>query len=122
MEKLGKNKLIVIQCVSAGFEGGNYAKISINDVHIHVEVNESHHHRGIHIVTFNPANGRIDKAKVFDTYKSGKSFDDFIDREVPIGHVVAAACQDDCVANMSEKAKRWFAKMGSKEILNLKYR
>ena len=87
-----ESNTLVIKASSAGFEGGNYAKISINDVHIHVEVNESHHHRGIHIVTFNPANGRIDKAKVFDTFKSGKSFDDFIDREVPIGHVVAAAC------------------------------
>lgn len=66
---------------------------------------------------------------MFDTYKTCEAFDKFIkernedhDDFIPNGFIVAAACQDDCVKNMSEEAKMWFAMMGSKEIHKLEYR
>ena len=35
---------------------------------------------------------------------------------------MVAACKDDCVTNLSENAKKWFADLGSQEIYNLEYR
>ena len=32
-----------------------------------------------------------------------------------------AACKDDCVTKLSEKGKKWFQSMGSKEIAHLEY-
>ena len=90
---------------------------------VKVEKNTSNHDRGLHIVLINPKNGEILKAKVFDTYKSSSEFEAFIDSpNVPAGCILVAACKDDCVTNLSQKAKAWFAKMGSKEIWNLEYR
>ena len=42
--------------------------------------------------------------------------------DIPDGHIVVAACKDDCVTKLSEKGKLWFENMGSKDILKLKYR
>ena len=74
------------------------------------------------MVVINPFNGKTEYAKVFDTFKSGYDFDKFIDKGIPDGYVIAAACKDECRTNLSMKAKVWFAKMGSEEIMNLKYR
>ena len=41
---------------------------------------------------------------------------------MPNGHIVVAACKDDCVTNLSTAGKKWFFDMGSKEIWNLGYR
>lgn len=38
------------------------------------------------------------------------------------GYIVVAACQDECVTNLSDASKQFFADMGSTEIWNLKYR
>ena len=46
----------------------------------------------------------------------------FIDLGVPPGNIILAACKDDCVTNLSQKAKLWFQSLGSKEINKLKYR
>ena len=59
---------------------------------------------------------------MFDTYKSGTVFDDFVGKGLPYGQVVVAACKDDCVTNMSDLGKKFFSAMGSKEIFNLQYR
>ena len=66
------NKLVVIQAQSSGFEGENFAKITINNVKVQVEINENCNNRGLHVVTINPKNGKIETAQVFDTYKSSK--------------------------------------------------
>ena len=58
---------------------------------------------------------------MFDTYKASEKFEEFID-EVPGGHIVVAACKDDCATNLSRKAKKWFKKMGSKEVGKIRYR
>ena len=44
-----------------------------------MQENENGHYRGLHVVIFNPVNGNIETAKVFDTYKSSKAFDLFIE-------------------------------------------
>ena len=41
-------------------------------------MNESRHHRGLHIVIIDSATGIVKFAKVFDTYKSSESLDHFI--------------------------------------------
>ena len=61
---------IKISVSSAGFEGGNFARISINNSRILVKMNENGHCRGMHIAIINPQNGKIETAQVFDTYKN----------------------------------------------------
>ena len=65
---------------------------------------------------------KVTFAEAFDTYKSSKSFDEFILKGLPLGSVVVAACKDDCVTSLSVKAKNWFRNMGSQEIQILDYR
>lgn len=74
------------------------------------------------MVLINPYNGIVELARVFDTYKSCGAFEAFIDKEIPRGYIICAACMDDCASNLSENAKRWFEMFGSKEIRNIKYR
>ena len=78
-----------------------------------VRRNEHFHYRGLHVVVINPANGKVVTARAFDTYQWRRSFDDFIAEEIPNGHIVVAACKDDCITNMSQAGKQWFADMGS---------
>ncbi len=52
----------MVQALSAGFDGGNYAKIIINDVIINVGKNSNGHYRGLHMVVINPKNGKIEIA------------------------------------------------------------
>ena len=61
-------KKILILAQSAGFNGGNYAKITINNTLILTKNNENDHSRGLHIVIMNPQTGKIESAQVFDTY------------------------------------------------------
>ena len=71
----------------------------------------------MHIVVINRKTGRVEAAKVFDTYKRSDNFDEFIsDDGIAFGSIIVAACMDDCITNMSQEAKRWFSNMGSKEI------
>ena len=75
------------------------------------------------MIIFNPFQARVELARVFDTYKDPEHFEKFIDTfDIPEGYMVLAACMDECVKNLSEAGKQWFVKLGSKEILNLKYR
>ena len=113
---------LLIQATSAGFESGNAATIVINHVPITLQNNENGHDRGLHIVLVNPADAKVEFAKVFDTHESSQHLDNFIATGVPDGHIVVAACKDECFTNISESAKKWFTDMGSKEINNLKYR
>ena len=61
--------------------------------------NELGHKRGLHIVVLSPLNFEIKFAKVFDTYKSSVAFDKFIEEDMKglFGHIVIAACKDECV-------------------------
>lgn len=62
-------------------------------------------------------------AKVFDTYETSTALDKLITGDlIPEGHIVAAACKDDCTTNISFAAMNWFTEMGSREFTNLHYR
>ena len=74
------------------------------------------------MIVINTATGKVQSAKVFDTYKSTVLFDKFIKRTIPEGYIVIGACKDDCVTALSEEGKKWFENMGSKLIRNLNYR
>ena len=115
-----ENGLISIAVQSSGFLAGNSAaQISVNDRPIDLQKND---HKGMHIVLINPYTGEVDASKTFDTNKTSEPLDTFIGGHIPEGYIVAAASQDDCFKKLSEKAIRWFEKMGSKEIRKLKYR
>ena len=73
-----KEKVILIQVSSAGFEAGNYAKITINNYKVAVNKNENGHERGLHLVVINPESGQIEISRVFDTYKSSSELENFI--------------------------------------------
>lgn len=51
--------IYVIQASSAGFDGGDYASITINDQPVKVEPNINGHYRGLHIAIVNPFNGKV---------------------------------------------------------------
>ena len=66
-------------------------------------------------MVFNPTNGIIETARVFDTHLNGDDFDKFISEDIiPNGHIIVAACKDDIYGKLSEEAKLWFENMGSK--------
>lgn len=50
---------MVVHAKSAGYDGGNFAKISINNVAVPIDKNETGHYRGLHIVLINPKNGYV---------------------------------------------------------------
>lgn len=116
------SRIIEIKIKSAGFNAGNAAIITINNVPVVLERNVNNHYRGLHIVVINPKNGYITVARVFDTYWSSKEIDKFIQNGVPEGNIVLAACMDECVKNLSHLAKKWFASMGARSIWDLEYR
>ena len=66
-----------------------------------VEKNENGHYRGLHIVLINSEDGKVEMAKVFDTYQSSDEIARFITDDIPEGTIVAAACQDDCISKMA---------------------
>ena len=93
---------MVIQVTSAGYNGGNFAKIMINDKQVKVEKNENNHYRGLHIVIVNPQTGKVESAQAFDTYISSEALEAFTD-EIPEGRIVVAACMDECATELSLK-------------------
>ena len=98
-------KLVVIQASSSGFHGLNLAKITVNDNPVVIGKNENDNDRGLHIAVINPCNGEVESAECFDTYKSSVKLDAFIAKALPEGHIVVAACKDECFTQLSEKAK-----------------
>ena len=74
-------------------------------------------------MVLNPASGKVESAIVFDTYKGSEAFDSFIAQDMTAENkIIVAACKDECVTQLSDRAKQWFADMGSSEIWNLGYR
>ena len=117
----------MVQSSSAGFEAGDFALITINDIPVSIEELyknkvEKCNYRGLHIVVINPSTGKVESANIFDTYKSSFGLDAFIGKGVPDGYIVCAACKDECTMKLSHNCKKWFASMGSREIFNVRYR
>ena len=111
----------MVTAASAGFEGGNYAKITVDGEVIDCGKNENGHDRGVHIVVINPLTGKVRNAKVFDTYKSSEEWNNFI-LTVPQGYVVAVACKDECSKSWNWGGKKFLVHMGAIEIWYLQYR
>ena len=77
------------------------AKISINSKEVVCKPNENGTGRGLHIVVIRPSDGKVLFAQVFDTYKASESFDEFMKEGLKRGQIVAAACKDECIINLS---------------------
>ena len=67
-------------------------------------------------MTVDPTNGQVSNAKSFDTYTTSNALETFIENSIPNGHIIALACQDDCITNLSDKVRAWLASIGSKQI------
>lgn len=76
----------------------------------------------MHVVVINPFTAGIEVAKVFDTHETSEELEEFIAEGIPEGYIVAAACDDDCVTELSTKGQLWFDSMGSRLIWTLGYR
>ena len=111
----------MIQASSAGFNAGDSAEIIVNDVKVEFQPNEQNHYRGLHVAQLDPTNGKVIMARVFDTHSTSQGLEAFI-KTVPVGHIVVAACKDECASNLSQTARQWFVSMGSQEISRLQYR
>lgn len=60
--------------------------------------NEHNTYRGLHVVVINPSSGQVESANVYDTSNTSDEMEKFIDSSDSLpGHIVAAACMDDCV-------------------------
>lgn len=70
--------IIVVQAKSAGFEAGNMAEIVVNGERVKLLPNFSGHERGLHIVVIDQKRGEVIGCRVFDTYTSSTSFDQYI--------------------------------------------
>lgn len=71
-----------------------------------MDKNRNGHYRGLHFTTINCKNGKVSEARVFDTYKSSDSFENFINvRHIPKGTIIVAACKDDCFNNLTYGVK-----------------
>jgi len=64
------------------------------------------------MVVLNPSDGKVQFAKAFDTYQSSVELDRAIEK-IEDNSIVIAACQDDCVTNLSQSGKQLFRSMGS---------
>ena len=118
-------EVLLIKVESAGFTSGNFAMITMNDVPVEVPNNQNDHQRGLHVLIMDPSSEQALISIIFDTYESSYSLDHFINTyvsRIPEGHIVIAACKDDCSTHMSQQAKQWLADMGSQEVWNLQYR
>ena len=112
----------VISAESGGYDNGDFAKIMINNVPVEMQKNENDNFRGLHMVVINNENGHIETNQVFDTYDSSDKLDAFIEKEIPDGHIIIAACKDDMCTKLSDKAKSWFKGIGMYMIHTLGYR
>lgn len=89
-----EKNVMVVTVSSAGFEAGNFAKMTINETQIDFPASNSG--RGLHMAIIDPRTGKLKMGAIFDTYKSSDSLNEFIAKCVPQGDIVVAACKDDC--------------------------
>ena len=94
----------VISATSGGYDNGDFAQIMINNVPIEMQANENDNFRGVHMVVINNESGNVETNQIFDTYESSDKLDAFIDKEIPEGHIIIAACKDDMCKSLSDKA------------------
>ncbi|MDJ0556980.1 MAG: interleukin-like EMT inducer domain-containing protein [Microcoleaceae cyanobacterium MO_207.B10] len=117
---ISTNIIIKIKVQSAGYEHGNYAKITLNDQEIGFE----NYSRGINIGVIDQTTGQPLFCTTFDTHADKNAhlaFTNFI-HSLPPGSIVVIAVQDEASFLLSEAAKKVCQSLGSNLINNLKYR
>ncbi len=65
-----KNGTIMVTATSSGENDKDYALITVDGRDVEMMPNENGHYRGLHIAIINPYTGKVEVARVFDTYKS----------------------------------------------------
>ena len=103
-----------IKVESAGFVGGNYARIFHNGKKMKI----SRAGRGLNIFAWTSSWKPIG-GKAYDTFgKTNHGLEkDFA--KIPAGSIIAVACKDECSRKLSAGMKKIFTDMGSKEVLKL---
>lgn len=88
---------------SAGFEAGNYARITLNDVEVPVnKKNLNGTDRGLHVVILDTSTMEVVQQEVFDTHETSTVLELYISRGVPPeGFIIIAACKDDIAKELS---------------------
>ena len=89
-----------------------------------MQLNQSGHYRGLHIVVIDPIDGTVKLAKVFDTFESSEDLSSYLfgPSSPTAGSIVVATCKNECWRRFSDSCKRWFKKMGSTEIDNVEHK
>ena len=66
----------------------------------------------------NPNNGKVASAKAYDGFETYDEMDKQIDvwKAIPEGHIIIAACNDECMIMKHMDARQFFADQGSSEI------
>ena len=68
----GPAETFVVQIKSAGYNAGNFSKISVNGEEVDIDKFENSGSRGLHIVILDMMDDSLVLSEVFDTYKSSK--------------------------------------------------
>ena len=117
---ISRNIMIKIKVQSAGYEHGNYAKITLNDQ----EFGFDSYGRGINVAVVDRTTGQPIFCTTFDTHgdqNAHLAFTNFINSLAP-GWIVAIAIQDEASNQLSEVAKKVCESLGSNLISNLQFR
>ena len=103
---------------SAAILDGNFSRFFLNNEQIYTGT------RGIAVVLFDAADGKVLISKSFDTYGSKVLSDSLalLLNNQPAGTIVLAAVRDDGANNLTPAAIEALQKFGSQEIANLNYR
>ena len=69
-------------------------------------------------MVFNPYEGVVVLAQVFDTYYESELLENFIteieeNNQIPAGFILIVACEDECTTSLSLESSRWLRKLGS---------
>jgi hypothetical protein len=109
-----------IEFESAGFNNGNFASITVENEEV---LNRDTAKRGLNVVVLDGRTHKVLMNKAYDTKLSSKESAAMVadSKKVKKGSVVIAVVKDDASKELTNDAKRLFAKMGSVEINNLQH-
>ncbi|KAJ1976951.1 hypothetical protein H4R35_002493, partial [Dimargaris xerosporica] len=110
---------LTITAQSAGYNSGNFAHVTVNDVAVAVN------HRGINAVVVDPLEGVIAETMAFDTHISesaSQELAEFLQFLEP-SMVVILVAKDDCAERLSPEARQACqVLLGSRQIQHVQYR
>ncbi len=107
---IAAGRRMIVEVFSAGFNDGNFARVSVNGQAI---VQEGY--RGHNLAVLNEISGQVMDIRHFDTYSSSSEADNMAHyiQNLPTGRIVLAAIRDEGSAKMTENAYLALESLGS---------